>query len=1324
MNNRLACRACRSLLALLFLIVAEVLFAADGPPVWISKPVTNATVGKPYQYTLQAIDPAGGAVTYSKLSMPSWMSLVAVPDGRIQTVAGTIDRGNGKDGKQVQLSGPTAGAYDAKGNLYVADRNNHRVWRLAPDGVMTTLAGTGEPGFSGDGGAATRARLFTPIAVAVDNAGNVYIADRDNHRIRRVSTAGIIFTVAGTGTAAFSGDGGPALAAALNSPSGLAWAPSGKLYISDTGNNRVRVVDPAGDITTIAGTGTAGYNGDGILATTARLWGPTGVALEADESVVLGDSANYRVRRIGPDGIIRTIAGTGKYGFSGDNGPATQAKLTVPVGVAVDSLGVLLADTDSNRIRRVGTDGIIRTVAGTGEYGTGGDGGPAVEADILKPSGVVCRGDGSFAIFDTYNDRVRYVDDAGIIDTIAGIGRFSSTGDGGPATHAILVRPSAVAFGPGNIVYVADTSGNVVRRINADQTIQTVAGTGAAGFAGDGGPGAEALLNSPSGLAVDADGNLFISDTGNQRIRVLTTDGIIATFAGTGGYGNTGDGGPALDAQIGSPRSLTFDADGNLYLISQSTVRRIETDGIIKSVAGSLDAGYDGDGGPATAAKLSSPQGIALDSLGNIYISDTGNNRVRKVGVDGVINTIAGTGQAGFSGDGSPAVNARFYSPTGLTVDADGSVYVADYWNHRIRRIRPDGIIETYAGSGATGAGGGGYSGDGGPALQAQMLNPVDVQFGPSGDMFTVESGLGFVRRIFSQSTVLQGTPSAGAAGVRAVSLQAAAGTLTSTQSFAVLVETPPSVTLPPRSLEVNQGATAIFFMTASGTKPLSYQWLHDGAVLSDFDRVTGSTTPQLTITDAQPGDAGNYTVVVLNATGSTTSDPASLVVHPTIPPSITEQPASVVAQAGSTAQFSVTASGTAPLAYQWQRNGSPIAESGRYSGTTTPLLSIAGVSAADEATYTVVVQNAAGSVSSDEATLKLEAKLPPSITTQPKSLTVAEGGSAQFSVAATGSTPLGYQWKRNGTALVNSGRYSGVNTAQLTIAGARNSDAGDYTVTVQNSAGAATSDVATLKVLVPPLITQQPTAAQIAAGASVTFSVAATGTAPLGYQWKRNGTALVNSGRYSGVTTPNFTISGVRSTDAGDYTVTVRNSAGSVTSDAASLTLIIAPVITQQPQSQTATAGGTVQFSVAATGTAPLDYQWKRNGTALTEDAGRYSGTTTAQLTITGVQNGDAGDFTVTVQNAAGSVTSQIATLKLGSASAPTLSQPSLKSDGTFHFFVSGDAGQVCEIQYAADPVGPWTKLADLTLGTDPAEVQDSDAATSQVRFYRAVVH
>lgn len=1322
MNNRLACRAW-SLLALLFLIVAERLHAADSPPVWISKPVTNATVSKLYEYTLQAIDPAGGAVTYSKLSVPSWLSLVAVPDGRIQTVAGTIDRGNGKDGKQVQLSGPTAGAYDAAGNLYVADRNNHRVWRLAPDGVMTTIAGTGEPGFGGDGGAATRARLFTPTSVTVDNAGNVYIADRDNHRVRRVSSAGIIFTVAGTGTPGFSGDGGPALTAQLKSPTGVAWAPSGKLYLTDTGNNRVRVINQTGDITSIAGTGTAGYNGDEIPATTARLWGPTGIGVEAGESVVIGDSANHRVRRIGTDGVIHTIAGTGTYGFSGDNGPATKARITTPDGIAVDSQGVLFTDSDINRVRRIGNDGIIHTVAGTGEYGSGGDGGPATQADILRPSGVTSLGDGTFTVFDTLNDRVRHVDAAGIINTIAGVGRFSSTGDGGPATRAILVRPVAVAFGPGNVIYVADSAGNVVRRINADQSIQTVAGTGTAGFAGDGGPGSEALLNSPSGLAVDADGNLFISDTGNQRIRVLTTDGQIETFAGTGGYGNTGDGGPALEAEIGSPRSLTFDADGNLYLISQSMVRRIETDGIIKNVAGTLDAGYDGDGGPATAAKLSSPQGIALDSAGNLYISDTGNNRVRKVGADGVINTFAGTGQAGFSGDGGVATSARFYSPTGLTVDTDGSVYVTDYWNHRIRRIRPDGVIETFAGSGATGAGGGGYSGDGGPALDAQMLNPVDVQFGPSRDMFTVESGLGFVRRIFAQSTVLRGTPSAGAAGARAVSLQAGAGTLTSTQSFTILVETAPSVTLPPRSLEVNQGATAIFFMTASGTKPLSYQWLHDGAVLSDFDRVSGTTTPQLTITDAQPSDAGDYTVVVLNATGSTTSDPATLVVHPTIPPSITDQPVSVVAKAGSTAQFSVTASGTAPLTYQWQRNGSPIAESGRFSGTTTPLLSITGVSAADEASYTVVVQNAAGAVTSDAATLKLEAKLPPTITTQPKPLTVSEGGSAQFSVAASGATPLGYQWKRNGTPLVNSGRYSGVNTAQLTISGTRSSDAGDYTVTVQNSAGAATSDVATLKVLSPPLITQQPAPAKVVAGTSATFSVTATGTAPLGYQWKRNGTALVNSGRYSGVTTPNFTITGARSSDAGNYTVTVQNSAGSVTSDAAALTLITAPVITQQPQSQIAAAGGTVQFSVTATGTAPLDYQWKRNGTVLTEDAGRYSGTTTAQLTITGLESGDAGDFTVTVQNAAGSVTSEVATLKLGTAGAPTLSQPALKSDGTFHFFVAGDAGQTCEIQYAADPVGPWTKLTDVTLGSNPTEVQDSDTATHEVRFYRAVI-
>ncbi|MCZ7641005.1 MAG: hypothetical protein M5U12_36100 [Verrucomicrobia bacterium] len=239
---------------------------------------------------------------------------------RIYTVAGTLERGSGKAGVEVQLWTPSAGVYDAAGNFYVADRNNHRVWRLTTDGVMTTVAGTGSPGFDGDGGAAQRARLHDPAGVAISAAGDLYIADRLNHRIRRVSTSGVIMTIAGTGQAGFGGDNGPALEARLQNPSGLAIDAQGTLYISDSGNNRLRTISPLGIITTLAGTGSEGYNGENVPALQAWLAGPAGLTIESNGGVVFAEPGNNRVRRVTPDRRVQTVAGNGQFGSGGDGG--------------------------------------------------------------------------------------------------------------------------------------------------------------------------------------------------------------------------------------------------------------------------------------------------------------------------------------------------------------------------------------------------------------------------------------------------------------------------------------------------------------------------------------------------------------------------------------------------------------------------------------------------------------------------------------------------------------------------------------------------------------------------------------------------------------------------------------------------------------------------------------------------------------------------------------------------------------------------------------------------------------------------------------------
>ncbi|KOG76088.1 NHL domain-containing protein [Streptomyces varsoviensis] len=353
-----------------------------------------------------------------------------------------------------------------------------------PAPSISTVAGTGEAGFSGDEGFALSARLNHPYGVAVDRAGTLYLSEFSNHRIRKVASDGKVGTYAGTGGAGGGGDGGPAVSAELNCPREVALGPSGALYIADAGNHRVRKVAADGTISTFAGTGAAGFSGDGGRATAAQLDRPYGVALDSVGAVYIAEYNSHRVRKVAVDGTISTIAGTGVPGFAGDGGPAVSAQLNHPYAVAVDSEGVVyIADADNHRVRRVVADGTISTVAGTGAAGFGGDDGPAASAELNTPVAVAVDGSGGLYVSDQYNHRVR--------------------------------------------------------RVVADGTISTVAGTGAAGFGGDDGPAASAQLNNPFGLAVDRAGGLYIADHVNDRVRriepskvvVLPVSGTVVSWA-------------------------------------------------------------------------------------------------------------------------------------------------------------------------------------------------------------------------------------------------------------------------------------------------------------------------------------------------------------------------------------------------------------------------------------------------------------------------------------------------------------------------------------------------------------------------------------------------------------------------------------------------------------------------------------------------------------------------------------------------------------------------------------------------------------------------
>ncbi|GAB3625896.1 Serine/threonine-protein kinase PknD [Pandoraea terrae] len=708
----------------------------------------------------------GGAATSAQLAFPQGVAVDAAgnvyiadsDNGRIRKVdaSGTITTiaGNGTFGfsgdggaaTSAQLADPFAVGVDAAGNVYIADLDNQRIRKVDTSGTITTMAGNGTYGFSGDGGAATSAQLFSPIGVAVDAAGNVYIADQSNQRIRKVDTSGTITTMAGNGTPTFGGDGGPATSAQLLNPSGIGEDSAGNVYIADTGNERVRRVDASGSITTAAGTGVAGFSGDGGSAASAQLNNPSAIAANAAGDVFVADTANNRIRKIASSGTITTFAGGGP----GMGELATAAGLAYPSGVAVDGAGNrYVAVTGASQVYRIDTAGKLSVVAGNGTPGFSGDGGAATSAQLFDPTGVAVDAAGHVYIADVGNLRIRKVDTSGTITTIAGNGASGFSGDGGAATSAQLVVPTGVAVDAAGNVYIADVGNLRIRKVDTSGTITTIAGTGTSGFSGDGGAATGAQLAAPQGVAVDAAGNVYIADRDNSRIRKVDTSGIITTMAGNGTYGSSGDGGAATSAQLASPQAVAADAAGNVYIADDFRIRKVDTSGIITTMAGNGTRGFSGDGGAATSAQLASPEGVAVDAAGNVCIADRDNLRIRKVGTSGTITTIAGNGTLTFGGDGGPATAAQLLNPSGIGADSAGNVYIADTSNERVRRVDASGAITTVAGSGVAG-----FSGDGGSATSAQLNNPSAIATDAAGDVFVADTANNRVRKIAGTGTI------------------------------------------------------------------------------------------------------------------------------------------------------------------------------------------------------------------------------------------------------------------------------------------------------------------------------------------------------------------------------------------------------------------------------------------------------------------------------------------------------------------------------------------------------------------------------------------
>jgi DNA-binding beta-propeller fold protein YncE len=736
--------------------------------------------------------------------------------------ASVLDHTNGT-GTNARFFNPTSVAVDSSGNIYVADGGDHTIRKVTASGTVTTLAGSsGQPGSSD--GTGSGALFLYPYAVAVDASGNVYVADSGNQNIRKITPGGTVTTLAGTAGVAGSQDG-TANGALFNAPQGIAVDATGNVYVSDTNNCTIRKVTPTGVTTTIAGA--VGQEGavDGTGAS-ARFAYPLGLATDASGNVYVADYDNSAIRKMTPAGVVSTLAGS--LGSSGTlDGQGASARFNHPCAVAVDAAGnVYVADTSSQTMREISAAGNVTTLAGTVGIGGKADGSGAA-ASFFYPAGIAATASGTVYIADTGNHSIRAMLSPGVVTTLAGsAGQKGSTdGSGSAATFAY---PYGVA--PNNSsgqLYIADSGNNTIRVASSDGAVTTFAGT--AGIAGSAdGQGTAAGFNDPTGVAVDGNGNVFVADTGNSTIRRISPGGTVSTFAGAAGSTGTSDG-AGTTARFNAPMGIAVDAQNNVYVADtrNNTIRKITPAGVVSTLAGSggLVGSGDGAGG---SARFNGPYAVAVDSAGNLYVADFFNGTIRKIDTTNTVSTLAGSaGNLGFA-DGAGSA-AQFNQPYGVAVDGSGNIYVADTYNRAIRKVSATGTVTTLNGT------------------ETRFLYPQGIAMSSSGTIYVADGD----NQDVSSGGVLSAPPS----GTQVSSASATAG----------------------------QNAT--FSVTVTGS-PVSYQWqesLDGGATwsnISDGSAFSGSATATLTVSDVATSMNGDeFRAQLSNAAGSSDSGSGTLTV-------------------------------------------------------------------------------------------------------------------------------------------------------------------------------------------------------------------------------------------------------------------------------------------------------------------------------------------------------------------------------------------------------------------------------------------------------------
>ena len=610
----------------------------------------------------------------------------------VTTLAGFAQTGSSDGtGSAAKFWGPEAVAVDSAGYVYVADVLNQEIRKISPSGVVTTLAGSAGQAGSSDG-TGSAARFDDPEGVAVDSSGNVYVADELNEEVRKISPSGVVTTLAGSAGQTGSSNG-TGSAARFYQPAGVAVDSAGNIYVADLSNDEIREITPSGVVTTLAGSAgqTGSSNGTGSAA---RFDDPEGVAVDNAGNVYVADYVNAEIRQINPSGIVTTLAGSAEqYGSS--NGTGSAARFNGATGVAVDSAGnVYVADTWNDEIRKISPSGVVATLAGSPSQ-LGFADGTGSAASFFSPSSVAVDSEGNVCVADGENDEIRSVSPSGVVTTLAGIAGYGSSDGTGSAAR--FNQPRGVAADSAGNVYVADLQNDEIRKISPSGLVTTLAGS--AGQSGSSnGTGSAARFYGPTGVAVDSAGNVYVADDPNQEIRKISPSGVVTTLAGSAGQTGSSDGTGAA-ARFFYPNGVAVDSAGNVYVADglNQEIRKISPSGVVTTLAGSAGQAGSSDG-TGSAARFDDPEGVAADSAGDVYVAESGNDEIRKITPSGVVTTLAGSaGQTG-SSDGTGSA-ARFDIPNGVAVDGAGNVYVADSCNDEIRKITPSGVVTTLFGS-------------------------------------------------------------------------------------------------------------------------------------------------------------------------------------------------------------------------------------------------------------------------------------------------------------------------------------------------------------------------------------------------------------------------------------------------------------------------------------------------------------------------------------------------------------------------------------------------------------------------------------------------